>query len=196
MQFELPELIVLSIIKDIYGEYDDKQKLMQKTYIVFSHSKFEFFIEEICVDISLKYFKEYKISNEILISLCHHYPIDRESFIKSPKYCESFDPIRVIEDTVNFYKQNIIRDNHGIRKEHISKLLSPLGYPKVPVTLLSNFEKLSNFRGEYAHKSAIYSTTIKKQIDINDIEKTIAQILDELKTVSDFFSEKELILPY
>ncbi len=175
-------LLNISILKkDFYfendtGEMSSKEENSMKAFIVLSHAEIENFLEQICLNVLEYQFEiclKEKKAGLILASLF--------MWSKDDKPNNYNDRINRSHNIISKYK-SVVADNHGIKRQHIKKLLDPLGISidNYSVDLLNDIEMLASHRNNIAHTN---QKQIKHQLNFRDIILLVDRIMANIKIV-------------
>jgi hypothetical protein len=167
-----------------YDENDWKESV--KGYIVLSHAAFENYLEQVAIELLEKaytLFKNTKQPNNVLVSLVLSYRIHWPSIDATCNECfwrkyiincigkhkfnhklkpngKSFDD--VIDNVIHeYFIKDIIRENHGAKKEHIDTIFTPLGFNInwLDNTFQLDINSFCSIRGQLAHTTTTSGTT-------------------------------------
>ena len=140
-------------------EDPEEYKLDVRSYCVLSHAAFEEFVENICLytlnEIEDKFVNTQRISFSTLCLLHfngYNKTIDNESWKDDDSiYDYLLNQIRSVKSDFSKY---IMNQNHGVGLKYLKRLLVPLGlYAPLDIRFSSALDKLTQFRGGYAHTS-------------------------------------------
>lgn len=139
------------------------------------HAEIESYIENVVLEIWNQCSDDWKNRKKVLPSLAFLIMYSSSRFEANEKQITKDDRIAQI---LNSY-ENIVKDNHGIMRKNILKLVIPLGlkYDDLDETWLTIIDSYGNYRGLVAHKSS----SAQIQIDKENESNTIKLILKGLK---------------
>jgi hypothetical protein len=167
-----------------YDENNWKENV--KGYIVLSHAAFENYLEQVAIELLGKAYAIFKNTNQpnnILVSLVLSYRIHwpstdtacnecfwrkhivnclgkRKSYHKLKPNGKFFDSV-IKEVIYDYFINDVIKENHGAKKEHIDTIFTPLGFN---INLLDNtfqtdINSFCSIRGQLAHTTTTSGTT-------------------------------------
>ncbi len=166
---------------------DERYKYFVKSFCVFSHAALEDFFETLSLRMAAHSIDKFVFSGGRKIDRCVpaliYFYGDKAPRINEDDEINAelttFDALRNRLDEVKKTHSILVKDNHGVSKKYLRKLLMPVGID-VPHTVTFHDEllRLARWRGEYAHKQQ--ATKIPSHLEV---EKGMKDLCDELSTL-------------
>lgn len=159
------------------GNYTRKQQDAIRTFLLLSHAELEYYFEESSRVIAKRaldrWLADHNYKSRVLLYLATF--LDHTERIKQAETSED-----KIKNIVGYYFVQI-KDNNGIKRDNIFKLLCPLGVDQDQIdnSWLNTLDGYGSSRGVVAHTSAIVQT-LK---DPKDIRNDINRIIKDLSTL-------------
>ena len=169
------------------GTATDRDNYICLGYRLLVHAEIEDYFEKVCINI-----------NQTTIML-----IKQDIYAKSTAHLLSYVDLKKEKDESKKYNESVktkvlkiakqheisIENNHGITQKHLEKMMRPLGLNNIfsNTDLLENLRKLSERRGEAAHKSSVSATHLNSySVD----KQLINNIIRQLKEIDEYFEEE------
>lgn len=155
------------------GSYSQDEQDLIRSYRVLVHSEFEEYFEQRVETILSRELKRYKSKSKptrVLATCCR-------AFCREISLNTTSD---VYEQAVKL-QQKAITKNHGIKEDHVRKLLMPLGLDGVDFdqTWLNMMNTFGERRGDAAHRGAA-AAKIRDPRDEKDLVKKLVAGLKDL----------------
>ncbi len=178
---------IKNIEKNLYVEskidfnYTEEEIDRLRGYILLVHAEIEAFLEDRAIETLNRAIEDWKKNNKyniVLVSLIFHMQKKIENIEKKN--------IKNLESGIYYflkqYKKNVIEKNHGIKKDNILSILSPIGLTEndIDETWLNTMESFGLLRGEIAHSSSYKTTQI---LDPKAQKNEIEVIIEEIKKI-------------
>lgn len=148
------ERLYLNFPQSPLGKYSEEQLSLAAAYTVFAHAEIESFIEAWAQGIIDKVESNFKLKKRYSRVLAHLVTFHEKSTVPSqaPKNDIWAEPIF---ESISLHRKAINR-NHGIKEEHICKVLVPLGFDvrSINQILLGDLATFAKIRGDHAHQSS------------------------------------------
>lgn len=162
------------------GHYTKKQQDEIRSFLLLSHAEFEYYFEDLGKQTAKqaldKWIADHNHKSKVLLYLASF--IENTERIKQAETSE-----KKIKAIVGHYFE-IIKNNNGIKKDNILKMLCPIGIEQDQIdnTWLNTITSFGSDRGEIAHTSARTQTLREPSDIINDINYLLTELstLDEL----------------
>lgn len=167
------------------GDYTDREYDLARAYLVLAHAEIEAYCEDRGTKIAQRAhggFQRKGRKSAVLIQLLKfHHGESRKQWIPVDRSAARID------SAVNYYLKSVIDQNHGIREEHLSKILFPIGInpTNLDSVWLATMDSFGRSRGAVAHTSVKTQQPIDPLTELNRIN---AQILPGLKKLDKKFS--------
>lgn len=188
--------LIIKSFEDLNPGYDrnlglstspDNDLLLSRSLLVLGHAELESFFEGLALDLlesSLQVWKDYGFVNYNLGALLFNASFKKEKD-------DSFSSIP--EKAIKNYKEDTLRNNHGIKKRNLINLYEPLGYNLDKIDndkiqqLIGTLDALGGRRGESAHHNQCSIHNPLSFPEVVNIFKKIA--LEDLGSFIDFLKE-------
>ena len=158
---------------DPTGQYSDRKIDRARAYRILAHAEIEYFIENICLDVVNREYNAWTASKKpsyvvtcLAIASMAGWEdaetADLEAKYVSPIKIRRDDDsiIQIVERSVKQYRY-IVKNNNGIKKRDIKRLIMPLGISlaDLDATWLNSMESMAGRRGLLVHTSRVGVTT-------------------------------------
>jgi len=132
------------------------------------HAEIESYIETAVLEVWEKCSDEWTKNKKVLPALAFLIMYSSSRFDANEKQLTKDDRINQILKSFN----DLISNNHGIRRKNILQLVIPLGirYDDIDSTWITIIDSYGNSRGLVAHKSVSVQKPIDKNDELNDIK--------------------------
>lgn len=168
------------------GNYKRVTKEKSFAYSLLMHAEVESYIEDMISDIAESAFQRWKatgVPTSPLISLAVYKEGNEIGFSED---VFNISAERKVETVISRCKMQFdarIRNNHGVRRKNISKLMISIGFIPDPSqeAVLSSLDGFGAKRGEYAHTSP--NEKLLKQTDPITEANDIKGLIDNLSTL-------------
>ncbi len=142
------------------GTYEPNQSDHTRGYILLSHAEIETYLEDFCGDIvvdKLSKYTQHGRAGLVLVSLLSHFYHAHSAPDRQGPTIAGGEPSIGIVNKAGLWFQGRLRDNHGIKKDNISKLVGPVGIllGSLDDTWLADMETFGARRGAIAHTSSL-----------------------------------------
>lgn len=159
---------------------EDKYKI--SSYVAGTHAEFEKYIEGRCTEISKKAKRLAETDSQLGFVASHIRAFYSKKFSESKE-----SDIATTIACLKKYDAEIVNENHGIKEQHLDKLLTPIGIPlwKVDATLIADLNSYGRQRGGVAH-----GISDRQLSSLNDkTEKNLAnKILGDIESLDRLFT--------
>lgn len=151
---------------------EEKWQRDKKSLIIFSHAAFENYIEMLSIaliDYAYHEFKFNKKNTDILLYFFWSRKDHKPKFTETEWDCNNRELIlNDIDELTDTFKNDIMNSNHGIKTKNLNNLLRSVGLDlTAKEELKSSLSKLTDLRGEFAHR---FLKKGKQLLKINNIE--------------------------
>ena len=169
---------------DPTGTYNERQLDRARAFRLLVHAEIEWYLEEVAVETANKAFDDWRqrgLVTKLLLAMVAHTDANLGGVPQLNSTGELHDLESRIEKSRNQFNTYAKSRNHGIREEHILRLLLPVGISESDIdqTWLSTTNSFGRSRGEIAHASKhVYNPP-----DPKNESEIVNQILDGLSDI-------------
>lgn len=168
-----------------YGCRTDLQHLKLQSFILLAHAVIEQYLEDLCLEVARDartIFVNDGIITKALVGLITSQVLAEKSSGKGSKKIgsEMAKNLDVFSrDAFNYYTE-VVKSNHGIKKENLKSLFFPIGIDPLTVdlALANTLDSFGTTRGLIAHKFAI-----RRENTLSSVKSELAVIVRDLTTL-------------